>query len=99
MNILMGMQDKIVKQMVFPGRLAKLIESKAKRFGISFAEYLRHLAIKDIETEEYEILDEKTEKELGKAFEDYRKGDYVVLKDSKSIDTYFKGLADEIVKK
>ncbi|MBI2356730.1 hypothetical protein HYV12_01625 [Candidatus Dojkabacteria bacterium] len=98
MNILMGMQDKIVKQMVFPGRLAKLIEGKAKRFGVSFAEYLRHLAIKDIETDEYEILDEETEKEVGKALEDYRKGNYITLKTKKDIDDFYLNLADSVKK-
>lgn len=85
----MGLQNKIVKHMVFPSKLASQIEMRAKRFGISFAEYLRHLAIKDLESEYVEIADIEHEKVIEESMEDYKKGNYVTVKNAKDIDELF----------
>ncbi len=42
------MSSNITKHISFPPELYKKIELNAGQFGVSFAEYLRHLAINDI---------------------------------------------------
>lgn len=56
------MSTTITKHVTFPAALFEKIESKAANFGVSFAEYLRHLAMND--------STKKTEKQKWKEWED-----------------------------
>lgn len=57
------MSTSIKKHISFPAKLFHQIEAQAENFGISVAEYLRHLAINDISTK-------KTEAQKWKEWED-----------------------------
>jgi len=74
-------QEKVVKHLVFPAKLAHMVEMKASVFGLSFAEYLRHLAVRDIEEGEVEYLDSKSEKEVLKSIKEYENGNYYTIRE------------------
>lgn len=77
--------EKVTKHLVFPAELAKQIEQKASKVGFTFAEYLRHIAVNDVE-EDIPYVDEETEKAIGESYEDYRNGRYYTIKSSKDLE-------------
>lgn len=72
-----------------PEVLKEFVESKASRFGMPIAAYIKHLILKDVEDMEYPSfeLSEKAEKALQKALKEKDKA--IEIKD---IDEYFKNL-------
>lgn len=72
-----------------PVVLKEFVESKASRFGMPIAAYIKHLILKDVEDMEYPSfeLSEKAEKALQKALKEKDKA--VEIKD---VDEYFKNL-------
>jgi hypothetical protein len=69
-------------------------ELVAKRYGVSFPEYVRNLVFNDTrQLLGVEILDEKIEREIAESMRDYENGDCTVLKTDKNIDDHFKKLS------
>lgn len=69
--------------------LKEYLESRARRFGLPLASYLRYLILKDVEGLEFPVYpaSERTLKKARKALKDINKS--VVVKD---IDEFFKKL-------
>lgn len=64
------------------------LESKAKKFGIPIAGYIKHLILKDIENIDYPVYQasESTEKAYAKAVKEYNSRETLQVDD---IDTFF----------
>lgn len=90
-------RKRTVQSMItFPQNLYRLVEMRAKRYGMLVPEYIRFLALDDIrdEADKVEILDEKTSREVGKALKDIKEGRVSrVLKNEDDIDSYFDELS------
>lgn len=71
--------QNIQKLITFSPHLYSIIQSQAKKVGLSFNEYIKHVAVKDFENsqEPVEYLDEETEKRLEIAMKDLNEGKYV----------------------
>lgn len=65
------------------------LESKATRFGVTLAGYIKHLILKDVENIDYPVyqISERTEKKIKQALKDKDKA--VEVKD---VHDYFKKL-------
>ena len=70
-------------------QLNDLLQSKAARLGITVTQFVKHLIIKDVETEEYPIfrMSERTEKKAEEAMEQIDKA-----VDVKDVAEFFKNL-------
>lgn len=57
-------------------QLNDLLQSKAQRLGIPVTQFVKHLIIKEVETEEYPTfpMSKRTELRARKALEDYKQG-------------------------
>lgn len=91
----MQTQVKSVQKLItFSPQLYQLVLNKAKRLGLSFAEYLRLMAVNEVkkEVEALPVVDEETEKRIGESFEAYKRGEYKLLKTDKDIKKHFKNL-------
>ena len=78
----MQLQPRSIQKLItFSPELYQLTLTRAKRFGLSFPEYIRILTVNDIkkETENIPFVDAETEKGIGKSLEDLKKGRYVTL--------------------
>ena len=77
--------DTIQLKVTLPAALYDYLESKAQRFGLAMATYVKHLVIKDVEDMDLPTykMSSKTEAVALKALKDYRAGK---LKRLKSID-------------
>jgi predicted DNA-binding protein len=67
------------------------LESKASKFGMPLAGYIKHLILKDIEDMDYPVYvaSTETEQDYKKAIKDYKNGKTVAVK---GIDAFFKEL-------
>ena len=67
---------------------------KSKYHLLSEAEIIKVALAEKYEKErgDLEMVDEETEKMIGKALEDYKKGRYVTLKTDEEIEKYFDSL-------
>ncbi len=83
-----------VKQITFSNILLKNAMNKAKKLGVSFPEYIRHLIINDTELE-VDILTEEEEKRVAVALKDYENGLYDKAKSDDEIEDLFKQYDDE----
>lgn len=74
-----------------PLTMKEYLESKASKFGMPVAGYLKHLILKDIEDMDYPTYQasEDTEKAYKKAMEEYDTGKIHKVSD---IDTFFEKL-------
>lgn len=74
-----------------PANMKAFLESKASKFGMPLAGYIKHLILKDIEDMDYPTYQasEETELTYRKALEDHNAGKTLPIKD---IDTFFKKL-------
>ena len=91
----MQTQTKSVQKLItFSPQLYQLVLNKAKRLGLSFAEFLRLVAVNEVkkEVEEIPMVDEETEKRIGESLKAYKEGRFKSLKKNKEIDDYFKNL-------
>jgi len=72
------MPNTLVTQVkiTLPDELYLHIRSRADRFGLNLASYIRHLIIDDVKDVDIPIfkMSEKTEKVVSKALEDYKNG-------------------------
>jgi len=80
--------QRIQKLITFSPHLHNLVEKKAEKFGISFPEYIRMLAVSDIKKQ----VDEETEKQIGQSLQDLKAGRYTTIKTKKELDAYIKSL-------
>ena len=74
-----------------PVTMKEYLESKANKFGMPIAGYIKHLILKDIEDMDYPIYQasETTEESYKKAMEEYTSGKTTKVND---IDTFFEEL-------
>lgn len=72
---------RVQKLITFSPQLYENIFAKARRLGLSFGEYMRHLAIIDVkdEIEHLPMVDEETEKRIGQSLKDLAEGHYVEI--------------------
>lgn len=80
----------ITKTIQFPMQLYKMLNDKAKAVGLSFGDYVRHLAVKVVEADREEmstVYDKGTVKQILAVREAYNKGEYIVFdpKDKKQL--------------
>lgn len=89
-------KTSITKQIVFPKKLIALAETKYSSMGLNLPEYIRHLIIKDIEDiSNLPMVDEETEKAIGRSLADYKAGRYTTLKSAEEIDAFLDNLTNE----
>jgi predicted DNA-binding protein len=74
-----------------PITMKEYLESKANKFGMPIAGYIKHLILKDIEDMDYPIYQasEVTEKAYKKAIEEHASGKTIKVN---NIDTFFEEL-------
>jgi predicted DNA-binding protein len=74
-----------------PVTMKDYLESKANKFGMPIAGYIKHLILKDIEDMDYPTYQasEATEQAYKKAMEEHAAGNLTNVKD---IDTFFEEL-------
>lgn len=84
----------VYKQIGFSSEMYAQLQKRAKELGMSFAAYMRMLAKIDLTKTEEEIsmVDEETEKQIGRSLADYKAGKYTVLKTKEDIINHFKNL-------
>lgn len=85
---------RVQKLITFSPQLYEIIFAKARQLGLSFGEYIRHLAVIDIKDQvtPLEFLDSQTEKRIAKGLKDYKNGRYTEIKTDEELDTYLKSL-------
>ena len=73
------MIDRIQKLVTFSPQLYGRADKKAKQLGVPFAEYIRHLIIKDVEADitDYPMVDPDTERQIGESLKALEEGRYV----------------------
>lgn len=66
--------NKTKKLIAFPQNLIELVEIKANNIGFTFQEYVRYVLANDVKTitEQIEVLDEITEKDMAEAIDDIK---------------------------
>lgn len=74
-----------------PVNMKDYLESKASKFGMPVAGYIKHLILKDIEDMDYPIYlaSEETEKAYKKAIKEYESGEVIKVTD---VDAFFEKL-------
>ncbi|MBI3282913.1 hypothetical protein HYZ70_02450 [Candidatus Curtissbacteria bacterium] len=70
--------QRIQKLITFSPQLYQVVLAKARHLGLSFGEYMRHLAIIDVkkEVEHLPMVDEATDKRIGRSLKDLKEGRY-----------------------
>ena len=74
-----------------PINMKEYLESKASKFGMPLAGYIKHLILKDIEDMDYPTYQasEETEEAYKKAIKEHESGETIKVND---VDTFFKKL-------
>lgn len=87
-------RDRVQKLITFSPNLYTLAEKKAEQLGISFTEYIRMLAVSDIkeQVEQLPMVDEETEKQIGKSLHDLKKGRYTEVRTKEELEAHLKSL-------
>jgi len=69
---------RIQKLITFPPQLYQVVLAKARHLGLSFGEYMRHLAIIDVkkEVDNLPMVDEQSDKRIGQSLKDLEEGRY-----------------------
>ncbi|MBI4037609.1 hypothetical protein HY382_01015 [Candidatus Curtissbacteria bacterium] len=69
---------RVQKLITFSPQLYQVVLTKAKRLGLSFGEYMRHLAVIDIkeEIEHLRMVDDASDKRIGQNLKDLEEGRY-----------------------
>lgn len=91
----MQTQTKSVQKLItFSPQLYQLVLNKAKRLGLSFAEFLRVMAVNEVkkEVEEIPFVDEETEKRIGESLKAYQNGQYREIKTDEELKNYLDNL-------
>lgn len=75
-----------------PLALKEFLESKAQKFGMPIAAYVKHLIIKDVEDMDYPTfeLSEKSERALKRALKE--KDQAITITNKEELDKFFKNL-------
>lgn len=78
-------------KVTLPDELYLHLKSKAEKFGLSLASYIRHLVINDVKDVDIPVFKmSKQREEIGlKAIKDYKAGKTTLIKD---LDKYFDNL-------
>lgn len=78
-------------KITLPDELYMHLKSKAEKFDLNLASYIRHLVINDVKDIDIPIfkMSEKREKIALKALEDYKSGKTKAIK---NVDSYLHGL-------
>jgi len=73
--------NRVQKLVTFSPQLYFNADTKAKQLGVPFAEYLRHLIIKDVEEDiaDLPMVDEETDKRIGQSLKDFEEGRYIEI--------------------
>jgi len=73
--------NRVQKLVTFSPQLYYNAEARAKQLGVPFAEYLRHLIIKDVEEDivDLPMVDEETDKRIGQSLKDFEEGRYIEI--------------------
>lgn len=81
-------------KVTLPDELYLYLKSKAEKFGLNLASYIRHLVINDVKDIEIPVfkMSEKREKIVLKAIEDYNGGKTKALD---NIDKYLAGFREK----
>jgi len=63
-------------KLTLPTQLQEFVQSKASRYGLTVAAYIRHLVIDDVKDMDFPVftMSENTENVALKALEDYKQG-------------------------
>ncbi len=87
-------QDRVQKLVTFSSKLYSNALARANSLGIPFAEYVRHILVKDVEesTRYLPMVDTETEKRIGQSLKDLKEGRYTILKSDKDIENHFNNL-------
>jgi hypothetical protein len=77
-NIMQTTSQRVQKLVTFSSKLYGNAVARANRLGIPFAEYVRHVVIKDIEEgiENLPMVNEETDKRIGESLKAYKEGRY-----------------------
>lgn len=88
------MSKTVAKQISFSEQMLIIAKRRIKELGIEFPEYIRFLVLRDTMRirEEIPYMTKEQAEIVRKARKDVEKGDVIVLKSNKEIDTYFEGL-------
>ncbi len=88
------MSNSINRQITFTSTLLQTAQARASQLGVSFTEYIRGLVVEDTKqlVDDVPMVDPETEKQIGRSFKDYEKGNYTTLKSEKDIEKCFKRL-------
>ncbi|MBI4037414.1 hypothetical protein HY382_00005 [Candidatus Curtissbacteria bacterium] len=70
---------RVQKLITFSPQLYQVVLTKARQLGLSFGEYMRHLAVIDVkeEIERLPIVDDASDKRIGQSLKDLEEGRYV----------------------
>ena len=73
--------DRIQKVVTFSPQLYSTAHAKAKQLGVPFAEYLRHLVMKDVEEDlsALPMVDAETNRRIGESLKDLAEGKYTEI--------------------
>lgn len=87
-------RDRIQKLITFSPNLYTLVGKKAEKLGVSFPEYIRILAVSDIkeQVEELPMVDEETEKQIGKSLQALKEGKYTDVRTEEELEAYLKSI-------
>lgn len=68
--------------------------AKARDFGMSVTEYIKNLVVTDVKEKKKQLpmVDEETNKRIGKSLKAIKEGKYIILKSEEEIDKYFDNL-------
>ncbi len=69
---------RVQKLITFSPQLYQVVFAKARQLGLSFGEYMRHLAIIDVkkEVEYLHMVSKATDKRMGQSLKDLKEGRY-----------------------
>lgn len=69
---------RVQKLITFSPQLYQVVLTKARQLGLSFGEYIRHLAVIDVkeEIERLPMVDNTTDKRIGQSLKDLEEGRY-----------------------
>lgn len=72
-------------------QLSDLLQSKATRLGVPITQFVKHIIIKEVESEDYPTfqMSERTEQKIIEAMEDYKTGKAIKVD---NISEFFKKL-------
>lgn len=88
----------IQKQIAFSPQLYSLLLSRARRFGLTFTDFIRVVLVNEVkeETDDLPMVDKETEKMIGKSLKAYKEGRYTTITTKKELTDYLNNLKQQI---